>query len=348
VKTDLKNFSYDELKSFIGNIGESAYRADQIFSWLTKGVTSIDEMSNLSKDLKRKLSEVAYISSVQIEEKFVSKIDGTVKYLMKLNDDEYIECVVMFYKHGISMCISSQIGCNMGCKFCASTIGGKTRDLTAAEMLGQIMTAQNDLGKRISHIVIMGMGEPLDNYDAVVKFLRNVNNDKGLNIGFRHITVSTCGLVPNMLKLAQENMQITLSVSLHAPNNAIRSKIMPINTKYPIEEVISAIDQYIKVSTRRVSIEYAMIAGVNDSPECARELASHFIGKLIHVNLIPVNPICEDGFQRSQDDILRNFEEELKKSKINVTIRRKMGSDINASCGQLRKSRRDSEILGRR
>jgi len=348
VKTDLKNLSYDELKSFMKDIGESAYRADQIFSWLTKGVTSIDEMRNLSQSLKQKLAEIAYVSSVQIEEKFVSKIDGTVKYLMKLGDGEYVECVIMFYKHGISMCISSQIGCNMGCKFCASTIGGKIRDLTSAEMLGQVMTAQNDLGERISHIVIMGMGEPLENYDAVVKFLRNVNDERGLNIGLRHITVSTCGMVPNMLKLAHENMQITLTVSLHAPNNEIRSKIMPINRKYPIEEVLRAIDQYIEISTRRVSIEYAMIAGVNDSLECARELASHFRGKLIHVNLIPVNPISEDGFQRSSDDNLQNFEEELKKSKINVTIRRKMGSDINASCGQLRKNRRESEILGRR
>lgn len=348
MKTDLKNLSYDELKSFMKDIGESAYRADQIFSWLTKGVTSIDEMRNLSQSLKQKLAEIAYVSSVQIEEKFVSKIDGTVKYLMKLGDGEYVECVIMFYKHGISMCISSQIGCNMGCKFCASTIGGKIRDLTSAEMLGQVMTAQNDLGERISHIVIMGMGEPLENYDAVVKFLRNVNDERGLNIGLRHITVSTCGMVPNMLKLAHENMQITLTVSLHAPNNEIRSKIMPINRKYPIEEVLRAIDQYIEISTRRVSIEYAMIAGVNDSLECARELASHFRGKLIHVNLIPVNPISEDGFQRSSDDNLQNFEEELKKSKINVTIRRKMGSDINASCGQLRKNRRESEILGRR
>lgn len=347
MKTDIKDFSYEELEDWILTIGENKFRAHQIYEWLTRGVASFSEMTNLSKKLQQKLTDIAFVSAPAIEDKFVSQIDGTVKYLMRLWDGEYVECVIMRYKHGLSMCISSQVGCNMGCQFCASTIGGKIRNLTSAEMIGQITTAQRDLQERISHVVIMGMGEPMDNYDAVVKFLHMANDERGLNIGMRHITLSTCGLVPNILRLAQENMPITLSVSLHAPTNEIRSALMPVNKKYPLEQVVDAIDQYIAITTRRVSIEYAMIAGVNDSQACAQQLASLFHGKLIHVNLIPVNPICENGFQRSSDRNLQIFEEELKKHKINVTIRRKMGSDINASCGQLRKNRKEALEAGK-
>lgn len=342
MKVDIKDFSYEELQNWILEIGESKFRARQIYEWLTRGALQFCEMTNLSKKLQEKLDDLAEIHAPVIEDKFVSQIDGTVKYLMRLYDGEYVECVIMRYKYGLSMCISSQVGCNMGCAFCASTIGGKIRNLSAGEMIGQITTAQRDLGERIAHVVIMGMGEPMDNYDAVVKFLRMANDENGLGIGLRHITVSTCGLVPNMLRLAKENLPITLSVSLHAPDDEIRSRLMPVNRRYQIAEVVAAIDTYLAITGRRVSIEYAMISGVNDSVSCARKLGELLSGKLIHVNLIPVNPISEDGFKRSSDRNLQIFEEELKKYKINVTIRRKMGSDINASCGQLRKNRKEA------
>ncbi len=340
--TDIKNMTMDELKNYMKELGESPFRAKQIFEWIYRGAGQFEEMTNLSKALREKLAERAYISGAEIEQKWVSR-DSTVKYLMRFADGELAECVVMFYSYGVSMCISTQVGCNMGCRFCASTQGGKVRDLTAAEMISQIMTAEKDIGQRISHIVLMGMGEPLDNYEEVIKFLRIVNHESGLHISYRHITLSTCGLVPKINALAEEGIPLTLSISLHAPNDEIRSKLMPVNRKYGVKEVIAASDRYFERTSRRVSFEYAMAAGINDSVACARELAALLAGKPVHVNLIPVNPIEQGEFQKSNGKTLEIFAEELKNREINVTIRKRTGGDIDASCGQLRKRRRETE-----
>ena len=294
-------------------------------------------MTNISKATREKLSAVSFISTLKIREKYVSKIDKTTKYLFELPDGNCIESVVMYYNHGISICISSQVGCRMGCGFCASTIGGLYRSLTAGEILNQVIFAQKDIGERISNIVMMGIGEPLDNFENVKKFLRNVNHEKGLNIGYRHISLSTCGLVPKIYELAKENMPITLSVSLHAPNNDIRNSIMPVNKKYPIEELIKACKDYIKTTTRRISFEYSLISGVNDSMENADELARLLKGMLCHVNLIPVNKIEEREYKKGNKQEIRAFCERLNSRGINATVRRELGSDIQASCGQLRK-----------
>ncbi len=334
---DLKDFSFLELEDFLIEMGEPKFRAKQIFSWLHKGVEDFSEMTDISKKTVEKLKEKAFISTLKIREKYVSKLDGTIKYLFSLEDGNCIESVVMRYKHGISLCISSQVGCRMGCRFCASTIGGLYRNLTAGEILNQVIFAQKDIGERISNIVMMGIGEPLDNYENVIKFLNNVNDPNGLNIGFRHISLSTCGRVDEILKLAEEEMPITLSVSLHAPNNEIRDTIMPINKKYPVEVLINACKSYIKKTTRRISFEYSLISGVNDSEENARELAKLLKGMLCHVNLIPVNHVEERDFHQGKKEEIRNFCDLLNKLGINATVRRELGSDISASCGQLRK-----------
>lgn len=334
---DLKDFEFFELESFLKELGEPKFRAGQIFEWLSRGVESFDEMTNISKATREKLSKVSYVSTLKIREKYVSKLDKTTKYLFELPDGNCIESVVMYYNHGISICISSQVGCRMGCEFCASTIGGLYRSLTAGEILNQVIFAQKDIGERISNIVMMGIGEPLDNFENVKKFLRNVNHEKGLNIGYRHISLSTCGLVPKIYELAKENMPITLSVSLHAPNNDIRNSIMPVNKKYPVEELICACKDYIKTTTRRISFEYSLISGVNDSKENADELARLLKGMLCHVNLIPVNKIEEREYKKGNKQEIRAFCERLQSLGINATVRRELGSDIQASCGQLRK-----------
>lgn len=334
---DLKDFEFDELAEYLKGIGEPNFRAKQIFSWLHKGVESFDEMTNLSKQTREKLSRECFVSTLKIREKYVSKLDKTTKYLFELPDGNCIESVVMYYKHGISICISSQVGCRMGCGFCASTIGGLYRSLTAGEILNQVIFAQKDIGERISNIVMMGIGEPLDNFENVKKFLRNVNHPEGINIGYRHISLSTCGLVPRIYDLAKENMPITLSVSLHAPNNEIRNSIMPVNKKYPIEELIKACKDYIKTTTRRISFEYSLISGVNDSLENADELARLLSGMLAHVNLIPVNKIEERDYHKGDKKQIQAFCERLNRRGINATVRRELGSDIQASCGQLRK-----------
>ena len=338
--TDLKSLTYNQLNSFITNeLGEAPFRTKQIFSWLHKGVTSFDEMSDLSKALRQKLSQTAYISKLDIERKQVSKLDSTTKYLFRLDDGNCIETVVMYYKHGISVCVSSQVGCAMGCRFCASTIGGKVRSLNAGEILDQILFAQKDIGERISNIVMMGIGEPLDNYDNVITFLQNVNHPDGVNIGYRHISLSTCGLVDKIYKLADENLPITLSVSLHAPNDEIRNSIMPVNGKYNIHELITACKAYLEKTGRRISFEYSLISGVNDSVENARELAHLLKGMLCHINLIPVNSIEErrDSIKKSTNANIIKFRNELTRLGMNATVRRELGSDIDASCGQLRK-----------
>ena len=340
--TDIKSLTFDELNNEILSIGLPKFRTGQIYSWLhEKGVDSFDEMTNLSKDLREKLSQSYFIPSVEIEDKYVSKIDSTVKYLFRLYDGEYVEAVIMKYKYGYTICISSQVGCKMGCNFCASTLAGFKRNLLPSEMESQLHTAQKDLNIRISHIVLMGIGEPLDNYDNVIKFIRTVNNDKGLNISMRDITLSTCGVVPKMYDLANENIPITLTLSLHAPNDKLRSSMMPVNDKWGVDEAINACKNYAEVTGRRVSFEYTLINGVNDTTECAHELADKLKGMLCHVNLIPVNDVEERGNVRSTDKSIKNFCETLYSLGINATIRRTLGSDINASCGQLRRKKNE-------
>lgn len=334
---DLKDFSFSELQEYLVSIGEKKFRAGQIFKWLHQGVTSYDEMTDISKSLREKLSKESYVSTLEIERKLVSKLDGTVKYLFRLPDGNCIESVVMRYHHGLTICISSQVGCRMGCRFCASTIGGLYRSLTAGEILNQVIFAQKDLGERISNIVIMGIGEPLDNYDNIVKFLRNVNDEHGLNIGLRHITLSTCGIVPNIIRLADEDMPITLTISLHGPNDEIRESIMPINRKYKIAELMDACKYYYDKTGRRISFEYSLIKGVNDSIKNAEELARLVKPLHAHVNLIPVNNVEERDFKQGTKAEINGFLNRLTDLGINATIRRELGSDISASCGQLRK-----------
>lgn len=340
---DLKDLEYTELEKFITDLGEPKFRAKQIFKWIHGGAESFDEMTNLSKATKSKLAEVSFVSKLKIREKFVSKIDGTIKYLFELEDGNCIESVIMRYKHGITICISSQVGCRMGCGFCASTIGGLYRSLTAGEILNQVIFAQKDIGERISNIVMMGIGEPLDNYENAVKFLHNVNHPDGICIGYRHISLSTCGLAEKIKMLAKENLPITLSVSLHAPNNEIRSSVMPVNKKYPIEKLIEACKEYQSVTGRRISFEYALMSGVNDSDENARELAHLLKGMLCHINLIPVNAVKERNFKKGTTEKINHFRDYLEKLGMNATIRRELGSDISASCGQLRKKVLDEE-----
>lgn len=334
---DLKDFEYDELIAYLKEMGEPKFRAEQIFSWLHKGVESYDEMTNLSKATREKLNAVSYVSTLKIREKLVSKIDGTVKYLFELPDGNCIESVVMRYHHGLTICISSQVGCRMGCRFCASTIGGLNRSLTAGEILNQVIFAQKDVGERISNIVIMGIGEPMDNYDNIIKFLHNVNHEKGLNIGYRHITLSSCGVVPGIRRLAQEKLPITLAISLHAPNDEIRDSIMPVNHKWKIKELMEVCREYVNTTGRRITFEYSLISGVNDSVQQARELAKLIRPIHGHVNLIPVNKVEERDYHKGSAEDIRAFCELLETLGINASVRRELGSDISASCGQLRK-----------
>lgn len=332
---NLKDLTYDGLCELIKEMGEGAFRAGQIYSWLHKGVSSFDEMTNLSLALRQKLSEKTFISSPEIELKLISKIDGTVKYLFRLSDGNCIETVVMKYNHGLSVCISSQVGCRMGCGFCASTIDGKVRDLTAGEILDQVLFASKDMGERISNIVIMGIGEPFDNFENIKAFLENVTHPKGINIGWRHISLSTCGIVPKIKELADMQTQLNLCISLHSPDNETRNEIMPVNRKYPIEELMEAARYYINKTGRRITFEYSLIKGVNDSKEHAAKLAGLLSGMLCHVNLIPVNKVEERNYTKS--DYVYQFKALLEKKKINATVRRELGSDISASCGQLRR-----------
>ena len=344
-KTNLLSLDKSELIAFFEQIGEPKYRASQLFTQMHKGIL-LDEITNISKATKAKISASAYYSLPKIAKKLVSAIDGTVKYLFSLDDGNCIESVVMRYEHGITICISSQVGCRMGCRFCASTIDGRVRDLAPSELLGQIIAAQRDLSERISGVVMMGIGEPLDNYDNVIKFLRLVGDPDGLNIGYRHISLSTCGIVPKIFELAKEDLPITLSISLHAPSDEKRSEIMPINRKYGVAELLDACKKYFAVTGRRISFEYTLIAGKNDSEKDAEELAAVLNSKLrsrndtmpIHVNLIPVNEVEERDFVRSGKKAIAAFSSVLEKRGIRATVRRKLGADINASCGQLRRN----------
>ncbi len=342
-KLDLLSMTIEELESLLLETGHKKFHAKQIFQWTHKGIKDIDGMTNLSKELRNQLKEIAYINRLEIVKKLVSNIDGTVKYLFKLIDGSVIESVLMKYQHGYSVCISSQVGCRMGCRFCASTGIGFVRNLAPGEILDQIISIQTDVKQRIGNVVIMGIGEPLDNYDNVVKFLRLVNHKDGLNIGARHISVSTCGLVPKILELSKENIPVTLSISLHAPNDSIRDKIMPVNKRYSIDKLIEACKIYTETTNRRITFEYALIEGVNDSKDNALELAGLLKGMLCHVNLIPVNTVDGAGFRRSSKETIAKFKDILEKYGIETTVRRELGSDINAACGQLRRGFMDEK-----
>ena len=335
--TDIKSMNIPELTAFLKEMGQPAFRAKQIFSWMHRGARSFDEMTNLSKDLRQKLSETCLLTAPTVERKQVSALDGTIKYLWKLSDGNCIETVLMQYKHGNTVCISSQVGCRMGCAFCASTLGGKVRDLRPSEMIDQVLFTQLDSGKPISNIVLMGIGEPLDNFDTVMRFLELVNHPHGLNIGMRDISLSTCGLVEKIDKLADLQLQLTLSVSLHAPDDETRSSIMPVNKSVGVERLFQSCRRYFEKTGRRISYEYAMIDGVNDSDRQADLLASHLKGMPGHVNLIPLNEVKESPLKPSRR--VAQFQKRLESHGVTVTVRRKLGGDIDASCGQLRRKR---------
>ena len=333
--TDLKSMTLEEMADLLKSWGEPAFRAGQVFTWLHKGATSFDEMSNLPKTLREKLAQECFITCPQVERKQQSVQDGTIKYLWKLADGNCIETVLMRYQHGNTVCISCQVGCRMGCAFCASTLGGKIRDLTPSEMVDQVLFTQIDSGLEISNIVLMGIGEPLDNFDTVLRFLELVNHPKGMNIGMRHISLSTCGLTEKIDKLAEYRLQLTLSVSLHAPDDETRSKIMPVNRSVGVKKLMDTCRRYFEKTGRRISYEYAMIDGVNDSDEQADILAGLLKGTPGHVNLIPLNHVEESPLKPSRR--VAAFQKRLESHGVTVTVRRRLGGDIDASCGQLRR-----------
>lgn len=335
---NILDYSLEELSSWFEQNNEKKFRAKQVFSWIYKGIYNFSEMKNIPNGLSEKLNNNFTVDIPMVEKQYISSIDGTRKFLYKFKDGNIIECVVMKYKHGNSICISTQVGCLMGCKFCASTIDGKVRDLTSGEMLAQVLLAQDTIKERISNIVLMGSGEPFDNYDNVIKFIEIVNAEYGLNIGQRHITVSTCAVVPRLYDIADKNLSITLAISLHAYSDEKRKQIMPIANKYSISEIIEGCRYYINKTNRRITFEYALVKGVNDSTNDADELGKLLRGLLCHVNLIPVNQVHENNFERTTSKDIEDFKRTLEKHKIEVTIRREMGSDINAACGQLRRS----------
>ena len=334
---DLKSMTLEELTAWCKEEGMPAFRGKQIFQWFGRGVSSVEEMTNLPKAMREKIAQEGQFSAPVVERKQVSKLDGTIKYLWRLSNGNCIETVLMRYRHGNSVCISSQVGCAMGCAFCASTLGGKVRNLTAAELLDQVVFTQKDSGYPISNIVLMGIGEPLDNYDNVKRFLELVNHPDGMNIGMRHISLSTCGLVKGIDRLAEEGLQITLSVSLHAPDDETRTKLMPVNKAHNVEQLFDACRRYFKKTGRRISYEYAMIDGMNDTPYHADLLAGYLEGTVAHVNLIPLNHVEESPYKPSTAKNVAAFQKALEKRGITATVRRRLGSDIDASCGQLRR-----------
>ena len=333
---NLGDLTKEQLKEYIVKSSESAFRAQQIFKWVHSGIESTDEMTNIPRSLREKLGEDFEVFLPTVYKKLVSKIDGTVKYLFKLSDGNIIESVVMDYHHGKSICISSQVGCRMGCSFCASTLHGLERNLTPFEIEGQILRAQKDLGEKISSVVIMGIGEPFDNYDNIITFLKNINDESGVNLGYRHITLSTCGLADKIRDFADEGIPINLAISLHAPNDEVRKNLMPVAKAYSREKLMAACDYYFEKTHRRITFEYALVKNKNASEEEAKAVARLLKGKNCHVNLIPVNPVTERDNVRTNEKETRNFQKTLEKLGINATIRRELGSDINASCGQLR------------
>ena len=334
---DIKAMLPDEIAAALAELGEPKYRAKQIFQWLARGVESFDEMTDVSKKLRETLKQEFFITKLRMLRKQVSSMDGTIKYLWELPDGNAVETVVMQYRHGNTICISSQVGCRQGCAFCASTIGGLIRGLESSEMLDEVLYSERESGRKISNIVLMGIGEPLDNFDNVIRFLRLVNHPDGENIGMRHISLSTCGLTERFDELADLNLQLTLSVSLHAPDDETRSRIMPANRGRGVEQLISACSRYYEKTGRRISFEYAMIDGVNDTPYHAKLLAQHAKRVCAHVNLIPLNHVEERQFAPSTPEHMKAFIRILEEAGVNVTVRRRLGSDVDASCGQLRK-----------
>ena len=338
---NLRDLTVKELEEYFVSIGEKPFRAKQVFEWLNRGVDSFDEMLNIPKELRERLSDAEAsdditIGRINILRKQESRTDGTIKYLFQLRESIAVESVFMKYKYGNSICVSSQAGCRMGCAFCASTIGGLTRNLSAGEILMQVIGAERDTGEKISHVVIMGTGEPFDNYDNIVKFINLVHEPKGLGLSMRNITVSTCGLVPKIMEFARDLPQVNLAVSLHAPNDEVRSRIMPVNRTYNVARLISECKRYTEATHRRITFEYALIAGVNDAPGRADELADLLKGMLCHVNLIPLNEVSETGLAGSPKAQVQEFLARLESRGITATVRRELGSDIDAACGQLR------------
>ncbi|HEY5585868.1 MAG TPA: 23S rRNA (adenine(2503)-C(2))-methyltransferase RlmN [Ruminiclostridium sp.] len=341
---NLMDMTLEDLEQMLSDMGQQKFRAKQIFKWVNSGIQSIDDMTNLSKQFRIELAQVCKISRIKLVNKLQSELDSTAKYLFELEDGNLIESVLMEYKYGFTACISSQAGCRMGCKFCASTGADFSRNLAASEMMDQVMTMQEDSGNRIGHVVLMGIGEPLDNYDNVIKFLRIINHADGLMIGLRNISLSTCGIVPKILQLAKENIPITLSVSLHSTRDDKRSAMMPINKSFCIDKLISACKIYTESTKRRITFEYAMISGENDSEQDAKELSGLLKGMLCHVNLIPVNSVQGNGYKKSSRIYIDNFKNIMESRGIETTVRRELGSDINAACGQLRRNRLESDV----
>lgn len=335
---NLMDLTYEELEAWLLSQGLPKFRAKQVYDWVQKGTESVEDMTNLSKELRQNLATKAHTGYLGVRAKLVSKLDGTIKYLLELRDGNIVECVLMEYKHGTTICISTQVGCKMGCTFCASAILGFRRNLTAGEMLGEIITASKDSGRTISNVVLMGIGEPLDNYDNVIKFLKMANDSRGLHIGGRHFSLSTSGIVPRIYDLMEENLQLTLAISLHSTNDTDRSRIMPVNKTYSIDKLLEACKIYINKTRRRITFEYAMIAGVNDTAAHANELGQLLKGMLCHVNLIPVNSVEGTGYKRSNRKEIEAFVAILGKYGVEATVRRELGSDIEAACGQLRRS----------
>ena len=344
MKQDIKSMTLEELSEELQQMGEPAFRAKQVYSWLHRGVRSFGEMTNLSKPLRQRLDEAFELTVPQVARKLCSERDGTIKYLWRLSDGHCVESVLMRYHHGNTVCISSEVGCAMGCTFCASTKGGLVRRLRPSELLDQVLFTQLDSGLPISNIVLMGIGEPLDNYDAVRKFLHLVNSPEGMNIGMRHISLSTCGRVEGIDRLAEENLQLTLSVSLHCADDAVRTSLMPINRRYDVQTLLDACRRYYDKTGRRISFEYAMIDGVNDTPQMAQLLIRRLRGLPAHVNLIPLNRIAESPLQPSTRQALAAFQKALEDAGITATVRRTLGGDIDASCGQLRKKYESGQI----
>ena len=340
---DIKSMTLAEISEDFAALGEPKFRAKQVYTWVHRGAKTFDEMSNLSKELRARLSQTYSLDYPTVARKLESRKDGTIKYLWRLKDGNCVESVLMRYHHGNTVCISSEVGCPMGCAFCASTLGGLVRRLTPSEMLDQVLFTQLDSGLPISNIVLMGIGEPLDNFDTVCRFLELVNSPEGMNIGMRHISLSTCGIVDKIDLLAQKNLQLTLSVSLHAPTDEIRSSIMPINKKYPVDVLLDSCRRYFEKTGRRISFEYAMIRGVNDTPQIAQILIKKLRGIAAHVNLIPLNDVEESPLKPSYPEAVRAFQQTLEQNGIPATVRRTLGSDINASCGQLRRKYEKSE-----
>ena len=345
-KKDIKSMTLEEVTAEMTALGEKSFRAKQLYDWLhVKLAESFDDMSTLSKDLRQKLKENYSLTALQVAGERISAIDGTRKYLFRLEDGNVIESVWMQYHHGNSVCISSQVGCRMGCRFCASTLDGMERNLRPSEMLDQIYRIQTITGERVSNIVVMGSGEPMDNYDNVVRFIRLISNEKGLNISQRNLTVSTCGIVPRMRELADKKLAITLALSLHASNQKKRLELMPVANKYDIHEVIDACRYYFERTGRRVTFEYSLVGGVNDTKEDAKELTELIHGMNCHVNLIPVNPIRERDYVQSNAHVIEAFKEKLERSGLTVTVRREMGRDIDGACGQLRRKYKENQRL---